>query len=227
MDNLLLISSYSNDLIFKDGDKKLKKWWPAYFIENVFIESNVSFENITKKNLYNIDIIIKDNWETGKIKSKKIEKISKKINSKNVMISTIFDEFEYEDFYKLNCENFFIDFQWFSRIYREIDYNKNFDWKRLFIKVTDQELWKISDQFLEELKKKHTLIITSWSKDLIVFSLWKKLLFEVEKLNNLNDTVWAWDTFFAYFTLNYLDTGNLKYSINSAIKWVNKFLLSK
>ena len=221
-----IISSFSKDIINKNNEISVHNWGPAFFIENTF-KNKLNYKNLTKTNYFEIEIYVNNNWETWKIINKKIKIINFYINTENLIISTIFDEIKLNDFKFINLKNIFIDLQWFSRYYKKINYSKYFIWKNLFIKWTNEEINKLSKNFYNKIIKNNLLIITNGWNKLEYFYKWTKYYKEIEKINNLKNTVWAWDTFFANFIYYYLKWIDIKNSIINANKQTSLFLKNK
>lgn len=225
--NITLISSFSRDKIVKDDAVSYCLGWPAYFIEKAFKKEDIRIENISKANFFEIEIHTWSDWETGKVISKRSNRLQHQIDCENIIISTIMDEFKLSDVRHVKAKRLFIDLQWFCRIYKTIRDTRYFDQKELFVHATKKEYSNISKSFLEKLKRHHTLLVTDSRNDAFIYHKWQKKREKVEAINSLKDTVWAWDTFFANFICQYLQTWDVFLSTKRAIQQTHIFLLNK
>ncbi len=232
-----LITSYARDIYFykETNTKEIKIWWPGHFSESFLqTKSDIEFVNLTPLNFFEVPIIIDKHWEYGwatKWHRQKLRNSKEIVDYDNIMINIVWWEFKSLDFSYLKTRNIFIDLWWFKWHYKKI--NLNFTKHiapntNLFIKVSDYETKFISKKLLDYFKQSETLIITKGKETIEVYEKWLYYEYKPKIINTpLSNTIWAWDTFFASFTYNYILSWDIDIAVKKSIKDVYYFLLWK
>ncbi len=224
----LIISNYANDYI--EYNNSIVKWWPAYYIEKYFISNNINYNFISWNDYWKV-IISKKQWnDVWIIKYAPNIKIWKQ-KSDYFIISTLCNEFDLKDTYKLNWI-IFCDIQWYIRelnsdkrlILNELDWLENVD----FLKVSDYELNYLTKNLINNyIKSWWTILITTGEKWIIkiINKNWNNIINISTEI--FNDTIWAWDTFLAAFADYFMQNKKLEESVVKASNYVIDFLRKK
>lgn len=234
MEKLWLITSYARDICIYIDKKEISVWWPGYFIEQYFSwKPDIIVDNLTPYNFYEVEVLIDDDCEVWTIKwwsHAPVSQITDIEQYSHILINTIKDEVLLEDFEKFQGKHIYLDVQWFRRNYPllDIDRFQNRKFASLLVKVSDYELSFMSDKLLEFLKENHVLIITQWSKKILVYNYGKHSEYTPKPIDRkLENTLWAWDWFLSSIAYSQVAGYKLNESVIKAIEDVHKFLLQK
>jgi len=225
-----VFSTYTKDIIHNiiDNSKITQKGGPAFFIDQVFKKKKVDYNLKTNLEI-EVEIKVSKKTETGKIKSKIIEKEIKNIKREDtIIISTIGREWILGSRI-IDESNIFLDIQGYARTTKINDdlFDMEF-WSQIFcIKGTAAEMKKLPLKILRK-QKERCLIITKGSKGAEIFYNSKKYIFNPKKQLSVKNTIGAGDVFFANFIISFIKTkGDIQKSGNFAIRETELFLTTK
>jgi hypothetical protein len=221
----VLIASFSEDF-FVDKDLVLDGG-PAKFIIDVFNKNEVSCDLITSANKAKVEIININGEDKGKIKKFSKIPLSNLDTNCNLIISTLANEVDLEVISKVKGISA-LDIQGFVRDTSDYGKKKHFEIKsNVFdiIKGTKEEISYINKDKIKEIP---ILLVTNGSKEGYILS-YGRIVEKIKPLDKktFKNTVGAGDTFLANFFVKYINTKDIKQSLNYATQEVNLFLEDK
>jgi len=223
-----IVASLSNDILIRDNSRNIREGGPGFFIKGVFDRRAKSYDFYTTREKVNVEIVVLDDSEKGKIDFVSEIEIDEKLRNSNVIVSTILDEFDLSklELFKGICA---LDLQGYVREKSKFGAKKYFSNFSKYIslidvlKATEEEILFVDETLL---KKIPVVIITNGSEGGRVLSRGIEIVRYASELIEVLDSVGAGDTFFARFFIEYCYTGNISKSVIVAKKEVEKFLRS-
>lgn len=227
---ITLISSFATDRIFDEANKLIRKQegGPALFISNAFKQAKLSFTVVPTPKI-DVDVVLKDRNEFGKIESSATLDINYElIDTPYLLISPILNEFSLTNIndYKGKV---FLDAQGFTREAGELGKKKNWNTSEeiensiFCLKIADYELPYVSSSFVDKQKAK-ILLLTHGSKGCTLYAFGRSFSVKPNEIIKTEETLGAGDTFFANFTVKYIETldtlGSAKFATNKTIKFL-------
>lgn len=230
-----VFSTFAKDKLI-DKNKRIireQKGGPAFYISSALKRENIDFNLITTP-LVNVEILIKNGEGFGRIRQKnKLKKINFSAKTTpSILISTVLDDFDLKGISAFKG-NIFFDVQGYVR--NGIEFGKKKQWKpskeiasSIFcLKGTKEELNFIPFSLWKEQKQKILLI----TKGMLGCEIWvkgkKKIIKPKKVIKNIENTIGAGDSLFAYFISKFIKTKNILMSIAYAVEKTSGFLLSK
>ena len=229
--NIALLATQTTDKIIQNNKIAKQEGGPFLFITRVFNDNKINYEILNNPH-YTIEIKITKKGEIGRVVEKiiPIQIDYKKILQKNLVISSVMNEFSLKNIDQYNG-NIFLDIQGYVR-----DKNK-FGKKKIFkpdkniqnsffcIKTNKKETPYLPKSFIKIQKKK--LLIISKGKDGCTLYI-KNKKYELQtpenKRINLKETIGAGDTLFANFISQYIlnpdPIKNIKYAMEKAVTFL-------
>lgn len=218
-----IYSTFSKDIVSDENNNiSIKKYGPAFFMENIFKKYNVDYE-LNPGATLEILIDVKDGVETGEIKSKNIksQEITNISSDDIVVVSTIGREWVLGNNVSPEAR-IFLDIQGYARTNNLAEASL----ANLFcLKGTKEEINKVPKDIVEK-QKDRCLIITNGKNSSLVYYKNTKYKIKANRIDAKN-TIGAGDTFFATFIVEFLKTNDAEGSALFAAKEVEKFLLEK
>ena len=224
-----VMSTLSTDTLLDEQGKVLavQAGGPALFIESVLKATSTPYK-INYGDRIDVGILLTPRGEFGRIQ--KAPKKQFTLNgSEWGIVSTVLDEWQVSDPLP---DKLFVDLQGYVRDGK--DFGKKQTSKtidrlagRIFcLKGTKEEVSYLSKAALERQKQK-LLLVTDGGQEVQLFYKGRSTFLPVSKINDLNDTIGAGDTFLAYFVASMFRGNTPLIATRYAIEQTSIFLSSK
>ncbi|MDE2038046.1 MAG: hypothetical protein KGI69_02375 [Patescibacteria group bacterium] len=222
-----VISSLADDVIFHEGQKgEVREGGPAFWISDALRHRGQDFELITGEQRSEVEIMVRDGEEIGKIVSVSPIEINGRLDADAFIISTISDEFNIQNIESLDGL-VAVDLQGYVRAAKSDDRKLVIDQRLASLigiaKLTRDEASHVIG--LDLLKDK-ILLITDGEKGFDLYANGALHHFDGEPIR-AKDTIGAGDTLFARFVVEYMRSHDILESARRARGYVADFLRSK
>lgn len=230
--DITLLSSYAHDIVINSITKArtIKPGGPALFVEEVFKKEDILYNPIVKKDIQ-VEVTVYKNGEKSRILPISSTEAPVEMFADTVLISTLLREWDLSKLsgYKGKA---FLDVQGYVRDGSNLGGKKHWDSINDIIdsvyalKGTKEEIHYLSKTVVAKQKNK-IMIVTNGSNPVDLYVKNTKYTLPVVKVVNLQNTIGAGDTFYAYFVVDVVKGVDPIEATKHAIKKTNNFLQRK
>lgn len=232
MNDISVLSTYALDILVKESGEIISRQagGPLLFIEQALKQSEVPYKLFYGDTL-EVEILIKDHREFGKVPIKPDNKLLPNNISDWVLISTLLQEWDLQKLKEIKGK-VFIDIQGYVRQGDDFGEKRTWEESQSFadqiycMKGTREEISYLPSQ-VREGQKKRVLLITDGPKGVEIFHEGKHDYLSPKEKINAKNTLGAGDTFFAYVVALMYKGNDILKSVELAQQETVKFLKSK
>ena len=184
---------------------------PAYYIERVFQKADIPYQLVTGQEMTVKIVSVPGKDQVGKVQDYGLRQKIPKVDTPHLLVSTLYEEWDLDPLSGYGG-NLFLDVQGFVRN-PQVGYGRKKKWAPpfglvpLFVKTNFAELAYIPAEFAED-QRRRGLIVTHDRFGSEIYWQGRREIIPTGELVETNDTLGAGDTYFARFTIEFLNTGD-------------------
>lgn len=211
-----------------------RKGGPALFIKKVFDSLGINYQ-IAKYKPAEIEIRVTTKGEEGRILESGRIFLPHKVETSNLLISTVAPSNLDLNFLRYYWGDVFLDLQGFVRDENNPNLGAKIIWQdehsiidRISVlKINSKEVCCMPENLLSKARNNSVVLETKGKEGLVLWGKGKKNFIPPSKVIETNESIGAGDTFFAAFVAQFIKSGNTLESVYFGLRIVENFLSNK